>query len=395
MMISESSQPVRIGDEPGLTDYAEVFWKKKFSIALTLFLVSLCTAIISLMMPKTFQASSVLMPPTQNSASGILSSLSSLPFSGLLSQTTDESMSFIAILKSRTVMEDVVNHFDLIKRYDVENIEEAIRALNNNVMFIIEDEGTIRISASASTSWLHPDDEEDVARNLSADMANYYVAQLDVVGKGLKSKQASFRRKFIEKRYNENIVDLMNAEDRLKTFQQKNKMIALPEQTKAAIETAALMKGQILTNEVKLGVMATTLTAGHPEMERLKKENEEIKIQLAQMDYGTRKDHTIENKLFPSFSDVPDLGVKLMRLTRDVEIQNTLFAFLTQQYEEAKIQEAKDTPTIQVLDEAAIPIRKYRPRRMLMVASMFLLTLLVQISFIVSKLNQREQTPST
>jgi len=284
-------------------------------------------------------------------------------------------------------MEEVVNKFDLINVYEAENMEEAVRALSGNVFFMIEDEGTIVISANASTSWFHPDEEEELAKVLCADMANYFVEQLDVVGKGLKSQQASFRRKFIERRYNKNIEDLMKAEDSLKNFQQDQNMIALNEQTRAAIEIAAAIKGQILANEVQLGVMQTTLNPDHPEMKRIQKETEELKLQLLEMDYGTNSGHNRTDNLFPAFSDVPDLGIQLMRLTRSVEIQNTLFTFLTQQYEEAKIQEARDTPTIQVLDEAVVPVKKYRPRRMLFVVSIFLLTILMNIVYVIVRTN--------
>lgn len=378
-------------NDPGLFEYGHLFWENRLSIAKSLFIVSILSMAMSLIMPKTYQAAAVLMPPSsENSASGLLSSLTSFPLGGLLSQSADETTSFIAILKSRTVMEDVVRKFDLIDLYESENIEDAVLALNNNVMFTVEDEGTIRIAATVSTSWFHPDEEEEVAKTLSANIANYFVEKLDMVGKRLKSQQASFRRQFIEKRYYQNIADMTVAEENLKEFQQKYKLIALPEQTSAAIEAAALIKGQILSNEVKLAVMATTLTPGHPEMEMVIKENDELKSQLNLMDHGAKKDHSIENMLFPTFSEVPDLGVKLLRLKRDVEIQNTLFGFMTQQYEEAKIQEAKDTPTVQVLDEAVSPIRKYRPRRMLLVVSIFLVTFLVHISYIAAKANQKE-----
>lgn len=392
-MINEASGSNKYVEEPGLFEYSKIFWDKRWPIATSLFITSIFAIVISLILPKSYQASVVLMPPTQNSTAGLLSTLSSLPLGGLIPQTTDETMSFIAILKSRTVMEDVVNQFDLITRYEVDNIEEAVRALSNNATFTIEDEGTIRISADASTSWFHPDDEEEVAKTLSADMANYFVQQLDVLGKGLKSQEASFRRRFIEKRYNQNVKDLMEAEDSLKVFQQRHKTIALPEQTRAAIETAAIVKGQILADEVQLGVMTNTLSSDHPELERVKKEIVELKYQFRLMEYGSGNSAADTKNLFPVFSKVPELGVRLMRLQRNVEIQNTLFVFLTQQFEEAKIQEAKDTPTIQILDKAVAPIRKHRPRRMLMVVSLFLVTFLVNIIYIVAKTNQRVITP--
>ncbi|ODS30389.1 MAG: lipopolysaccharide biosynthesis protein, partial [Candidatus Scalindua rubra] len=327
------------------------------------------------------KSSAVLMPPSSESGVGILGALSDLPVGDFLSKADDATMSFIAILKSRTVMENVIDKYDLVNFYGVENIEEALESLGDNVSFEVEDEGTIRISANVATPWLHPEKEEEIAKELSADIANYFVKQLDVVNKGLKTQQASFQRIFIGERYKQNIEDLKNAEDRLKTFQEEHKMIALPEQTKAAIEVAATIKGQILSNDVQLGVMTTMLIPGHPEIERIKKETEELQLQLKQMDYGSDVSQSDQDKLFPVFSEVPELGIQLIRLQRDVEIQNTLFAFLTQQYEEAKIQEAKDTPTVQVLDQAKIPYKKYKPSRTRIAIVGFVLSLIGSMYF--------------
>ena len=374
-------------DEINLLDYAKILLKWKKLIIINVFVVSFLAVVISLMMPKTYKSSAVLMPPASESGVGILGALSELPMGSFLTKTGDETMSFIAILKSRTVMENVIDKFNLVNFYDAKNVEEAVAYLSDNVEFDVEDEGTIRISANVATSWFHPEEEEETAKTLSADVANCFVEQLDIVNKGLKTQEASFQRMFIEERYKQNIEDLKNAEDRLKTFQEEHKMVALPEQTKAAIEAAATIKGQILANEVQLGVMTTTLNPGHPDIDRIKKETEELKLQLREMDYGSETSQSDQDKLFPVFSEVPELGVRLLRLKRDVEIQNTLFTFLTQQYEEAKIQEAKDTPTVQVLDEAKIPIKRYKPRRSLIVASTLLFMLFINVIFVTVKTN--------
>jgi len=374
-------------DELKLSDYIKILWDRRISVVVSVGAVTTLFIILSLIMPITYQASTVLMPPTQNSASGLLSSLTSSPLGGLLSQETDATMSFIAILKSRSVMEAVIEEFDLINFYETENIEQAIWGLSGNTIFTLEDEGTIRISVNVGTDWFHPDEQEEKARELSAKMANYFVEQLDLVNKGLQSEQASFQRMFIEGRYNQNIEDLKQAEDSLKVFQEEQNMIALPEQTKAAIEIAAILQGQMLSNDIQLGVMASTLNPGHPEINKLKQENLGLKLKLRELDFGTGSGQSRENKLFPAFSQVPELGVQLMRLARDVEIQNTLFKFLTQQYEEAKIQEAKDTPTVQILDYAVAPIQKYRPRRTLIVVSIFLLMSLMNVLYVIAKTN--------
>jgi len=376
--------------EPGLMDYLLLLWERRVKVVASVAIVTSLVIVLSLMLPISYKASTVLMPPTQNSASGLLSSLTDSPLGGLLSQKTDATMNFIAILKSRSVMEAVIKEFDLINFYGVENLERAIWALTGNTIFLLEDEGTIRISVIVGTDWFHPDEEEERAKIMSARMANYFVAQLDSVNKSLQTEQASFQRKFIERRYFQNLEDLRRAEDSLKQFQQEQNMIALPEQTQAAIEIAAMLKGQMLANEVQLGVMTSTLNADHPEIFKLRQENRALKTKLKEMDLGRGGPRSREMNLFPAFTDVPELGFQLMRLTREVEIQNTLFKFLTQQYEEAKIQEAKDTPTVQVLDTAREPIQKYRPRRMLMVVGVFILMWLANFVYVVVKSNYGE-----
>jgi len=88
-------------------------------------------------------------------------------------------------------------------------------------------------------------------------------------------------------------------------------------------------------------------------------------------------------------ADVPELGVELVRLKREVEIQNTLFVFLTQQYEEAKIKEAKDTPTVQILDYPQIPQLKSAPKRVLILIFCIIITFFVNILFILYKSEKR------
>jgi len=353
-------------------------------------LIILFAILLSLVMPKTFRASAVLMPPLTESGMGVFSPLVDSPFGGLFPQQTDETMSMIAILKSRTVMTNVVNKFNLIELYDVENIDIAIQALNDHVVIDIDDEGTIRVSVDVLTHWFHPDPEEIVAKQLCSDIANYFIEQLDKVNKDLQTEQASFQRVFIEKRYQKNIQDLKLAEDNLKEFQEINNMISLPEQTNAALEAAATIKGHILAKEVRLEVLNNSYNTEHPDVDLLQNEISALTEQLHQMEYAKGSEESNVRELFPLFSKMPELETQLRQLMREVEIQNTLFTFLTQQYEEAKINEARDTPTIQVLDVAVKPNIKFKPNRSLLViaAGFFGLIFGIFIAFIRDRISQ-------
>jgi capsule polysaccharide export protein KpsE/RkpR len=339
-------------------------WRRRKVIIRNSLIVFVLSAIVALIMPKTYRSTAVIMPPAPQQDLGLLSSLmNNLPLPGFsIGQSELESQTFLAILGSRTVMEDVIGKFDLIEFYDVKNVEKAVEQLRGHSYFDIEDEGTITISVDISTGWLSGKEQDDRIKQFVRDVTNYFVADLDSVNKRLKTEQARFQRLFIEKRYKENIEDLRIAEDSLQAFQEANKMIALPEQTEAAIKAGAVVKAQILDAEVRLGILENFFSPTYPEIGRVKSEIAELESRLREMEAGSD-----EGKLFPGFRKVPDLAIQLLRLQREVEVQNTIYTFLTQQYEEAKIQEAKDTPTLQVLDQASRPEKKHAPRRTIFV----------------------------
>ena len=378
-------------NETNLMDIIPLLWSMRKSIIKNQLIIIVITIIFVFIIPKTYTSTALLMPPTSETGGmgSIMGALSNLPFGGMMSQTNDESLSTIAILKSRTLSEKVIKKFSLIDFYGVPNIDKALMSLSNHTNFEVEDEGTISISVDVDTEWLHSVESEEKSKNQCTDMAIYFVEQLDLINKSLKTEQASFHREFIGERYRQNLVDLKKAEDSLKIFQEKHKMVALPEQTLAAIEAAAAIKAQMLSNEVKLGVMLGALNTNHPDIDNIKKENSELSKKMNELEYGANVIGYKKSNLFPVLADVPELGVELVRLKREVEIQNTLFVFLTQQYEEAKIKEAKDTPTVQILDYPQKPQLKSAPKRVLILIFCIIITFFVNVLFILYRSEKR------
>ena len=357
-------------------DVINILNKCKISIIKNVFYISFITAIFSFILPKTFTAAAVLMPPGSQQDISILNAFSDseLPFGGLISKTEEEAMKLIAILKSRTVMETIIKKYNLIEFYKAENIEEALESLADHVSLEIEEEGTLSIKAHVSTGWLHYDKDELKVRELSAEIANEFVNQLDIVNKRLQTEQAVHQRKFLGERYGENLMDLIKAEEKLKQFKENHNIISIESQTRTAIESAAALKNQILINEVQKGVVSRKLKLNHPEIIGIEDEIRELTVKLHEIEYGRDTSENVRGNLFLVLSEIPQIDADLMRLTREVDIQSTLFIYLTQQYEDAKIQEAKNTPTIQLLDPAVTPIQKSSPKRLLMVFIMALIT---------------------
>jgi len=365
-------------------DYLYILVKRRKLIIVNFFIVAIITAAYSLIMPKTFSAATVVMPPTGGSS--LLSSLTSnLPVAGLLGGlggVSDETNTIIAILKSRSITENTIKQFGLFERYEAEDMEEAIKIFRNTVDVSVNDEGMIEIIVSADTEYLADEEKENEARTLCADIANFMVAELNRINTELQTREAKFNRIFIEKRYEQNKSDLREAENAIRSFGEKYGMISLPDQVSAAIQAAAQIESQIAVKEVELQAMKSTLYSGHSEIRKKEIELRELRKKLEEIKLGSPQQDTLA--IFPAFAKAPELGIKYLQLMRDLEVQNKIFEFLTQQYEQAKIQEARDTPMVQVLDTAIPPNKRTKPKRSLLVLLAGMVSIIFSALYILS-----------
>ena len=366
-------------DDIDLFRIGQILWKSKIEIIRNVFIVCIFSVILAFLLPKTYKTTSVIMPPTYETDTGMLGNIPGLFSLGSLlnPMTGSDANKFIAILNSRTVMQSVINKFNLVEFYNSVNEEEAQESLTDDTNFEIDEEGTIRISTQIKTGWFHYEEDEEFCKKLSMNITNYFVKKLDDINKKLKSEKDTQHRTFIENRYYQNIEELAKAEERLMAFQVKNNTIALPEQTSAVIQVATEIISLLSISQVKLSVLEETLSKDHPEIKYLKYEITGLNKQLKELDYGKK-----EITMIPGFSKVPDLSLKYRRLMRDYQVKNTLYNFLIQQYEEAKIKEAKDTPTVQVLDYAVLPQLKYKPARFRILIIGFVLTTILSMYYV-------------
>lgn len=372
-------------------DVLKIVYQNRFRFLKVFFITLFASALISLIVPEWYRSYSTILPPSDDGGlSNFASMLSDLPLQalGLGTGVSEEAILFTATFNSRTVMETVVNKFDLIKRYDVKNLEEAVKTLREHAGIVINEEGTLTIFAEARASWFcfFKNASRDEARNTAREMANFFVDEMDRVNKRLKTESAGNTRSFIEERYQENLHDLQVAEDEFKAFQKKYGMIALPEQTEATIKAAGEIKAAVVAKEIEMGVAEKSLSKTHPEYKRIKRELNELKKRYkefnAPIDYENDGDKI---DLFVPLEDAPEIGLKYLRKYREVFIQEKILEFLLPQFEQAKIKESKDTPTVQVLDEAVTPIKKHRPKRSLFVLFFTFSICIISFFYIVYK----------
>ena len=369
-----------------------LLWKYRKKLIINFFVTAIVIAGITLILPKSYRATAVVVPPVDQGGLGSLSLLANLP-GNLLGQGTDQISMFRAILESRTIFTNISIKYHLENLYNTENIEETINNLAENSDFEVTEEGTIKISVSVSTPFLSDSTDDDNARKLSAVLTNEFVTQLDAINRKLTSQQSRSNREFIEKRYNEVKLNLAEAADSYMDFQEKYGIIALSEQVEAAIGIAADYESELGISEIKYNVMRHSLGDNHPEVQ-LAKLNIDLLRKKIQSILGFSNsfvlDSTFTKKLFPLFSDIPHLGKKFIRVERDLEVQSLIYEFITQEFERAKIEEERDTPTVQVIDLAIPPIQKHRPRRSLLVLFATFLSSITYVAIILGKFSVKE-----
>src|SRR3990170_1202679 len=344
-------------DEINLLDYWRVIVKRKVLIGGIVFVAIVASVIYSLILPPIFASSTTIFPPQQESssmASGIMSQLGGGLgglAGGFLGISTPVD-TWLAILKSETIKEAIINRFGLMKVFEAKNMEDARNTLNGMVKVSKSKEGFISVTV------------EDKDPKMAATLANAYVEELDKINKGIMTTSGRRMRVFVEKRLAEAKVELTKAEEAIKVFQETNRAVKIDDQSRAVIDAIGSVKGLLMAKEVELQTFLSYATPYNPQAEILKTHVEELKERLRELEEGKRIPANPASKdIFIPTAKMPDLALQYARLLRDTKVQQTLYELLTQQYEMARIQEAKDTPTVQVLDMAQVPEMRSAPKR--------------------------------
>ena len=371
------TERVPLGDSASLFDYWDVLVARR-SVIGGLCLAGLVASLgISLLLPDVFESTSSVLPQLESKEGGMLAALLTSPAAGGMAQNlglglpsmpTTPTDVFVSILKSRVMADEVIAKFNLRDRYREKTMVETRKDLEDHLRITVTKEKVIKVAV------------EDHDPQVAADMANFYVANLDRLNRTVTVSKAGQNRAFIERRLHETMESMGKAEEALRDFQSKNKTVAVEAQAKVMIEAAAILQGQITAQEVQLQVMGSYLSSDNPDLARIRSNVEELKKQLAIMGSGKDgKGIVLGDRLHPAMTNVPDLALQFGRLFRQVKVQETLFTLLTSQHEQAKIAEARDTPTVQVLDSAVPADKRSRPRLLLNLAVAGMLSLVVGI----------------
>jgi len=322
-------------------------------------------ALFAFLLPEQYQSTVQLMPPDSQSSSGaMLAALSAKAGNGIGAVAGDllggnsTGALFVGILRSRTLEDRLVERFDLRKVYG-EKLEDDARTRLANNTGVSEDHKSGIISLTAT--------DHDAVR--AAAIAQGYVEELARLVSELSTSSAHRERVFLEDRLKVVKHELDEASGEFSQFASKNAAINIPEQGKAMVEAVALLQGQLIAAESEMKGLEEIYTPNNVRVRSVEARVSELRHQLQKLDGNS--DPAAPGRLpaappdYPTIRELPLLGVTYADLLRRTKIQEAVYETLTQQYELAKVQEAKESPSVKVLDAASVPEKKVFPPRLL------------------------------
>jgi uncharacterized protein involved in exopolysaccharide biosynthesis len=329
------------------------------------------TTLIAFLVPSEYESTARLMPPDQqpggglalmamlgggqNGGSGGLGSLAT----DLLGVKTTGAM-FIAVMHSRTAEDGIIQRFDLKKVYWTRLEESTRKRLEKNTE-ILEDRKSGVITLIVT--------DHDAKR--AAAMAGAYIEQLDALTAKLNTSAAHRERVFLEGRLNKIMVELESAEKDFSQFASKNATIDISAQGRAMLEGAASLQGQLIGAESQLEGLRQIYSDNNIRVRSTQARIAELRSQLQKLG-GTSgvtvpSDQSTTDNAYPTLRQLPILGVPYADKFRQLKVDEAVYETLTKQFELAKVQEAKEIPSVKVLDQPDVPERKSFPPRTLII----------------------------
>ncbi len=377
---------IEVVDEQALREARErsaarvrLLWqKRRFLFRATIF-GFLIAILIALVIPTRYTSTAELMPPDQTSGGGsaMLAALSSRVGGGLASmaenvmgvKTTGDL--FIGILQSDTVRDDLIQKFDLQKVYKTRYIEDTRKVLAAHTGISADSKsGIITVSVT------------DHNPKRAAAMAQEYVYELNWVVTHLNTSSAHRERVFLDERLKQVKTNLEDSEKQFSQFASQKGAIDITAQGKAMVTAAATLQGELIAAESELQAYRQIYTDGNVRVRSLQARVNELHSSLEKLTGKSANEKSSAEQLYPSLRELPVLGVTYADLYRRMKVEEAVFETLTKQDELAKVEEAKEIPSVKVLDPPEVPDKKSYPPRSLIVIMGAMLALVLGATWI-------------
>lgn len=357
-------------------DVLIILSRRRNFIAGFTFCVALLTAIVVLVVPSKYTATTVVLPPSQN-ASVSSALMGQLGGSSALASVAGASLGirspgdmYVSLFRSRTVEDSLIQRFGLMGRYKSKTMFDARRGFEEHSTVVLgTKDGLIRITV---TDW---------DPKLAADIANSYVDEFRKLTANLAITEASQRRVFFQQQLLDANQNLTSAEEAMKHTEQSTGVLQVDSQARSLIESAAVLRGQVVAKEVQLQAMRSYATEDNPDMVVAEQQLAALKSQLAKLG-GTSANSSSE--IIVPKGNIPEAGMEYIRKLRDVKYYETVEQLIAKQFEIAKLDEARQGAIVQVADVAVPPDKRSSPHRTLTVILMTLIAFVIAILWVLA-----------
>lgn len=370
-----------------------VLWERRRFLMRAALAGLAAATLVAFLIPKQYESTAQLMPPDSQSPNSLalLAGLSGSGGLGLLAGdllgVKSNGALFIGVLRSRTVQDRLVDRFDL-KRVYGKKLQTRAREKLGQETVISEDRKSGIISISVS----------DADKQRAAALASAYVDELNTLIARVSTSSARRERMFLEDRLAGVKLDLESAEKDFSHFASTKGAIDIPQQGKAIVEAAATLEGQLIAAQSELEGLRQIYTDQNVRVQSTQARINELKTQLNKL-VGTATDaqqgdtDAASNTPYPTLRQLPVLGVPYADKLRRMKVQEAVFETLTKQYELAKVQEAKEIPSVKMLDAPVVPELKSFPPRLLIVLLGTLLTTMATLAWVLATAYWHETDP--
>lgn len=376
MAANESASMDERLDDEAVVSFVEIAtWlgEGKGTIAVVTLVATLLAAAWAFTRTPIYTASTALLAPNAQQSSGT-NALATLAAAGVLggsvTKTPDEF--YTALLKSNSVLRSLDERFQLREHYHFSTFEALRRGIS----------GYIRVTPDKKSGLITVSvDDEDP--KFAAELANAHLPEVSKVLGRLAVSEAQQRRKFFEQQLGESKESLVKAEQALRAVQEKSGVVVLDKQAEALIIGASEIRARIAEREVQLKVLRTGATERNPEVMRLSSELAALRAELQRME--SNSDGPPGGPADIPVGRLPEASIEYIRAQRNLKLQETLLEAMVRQFEIAKLDEAKEAPSLQLVDKAAPPDHKSKPSRLTIIVVGFLLGLFGSIAVIVAR----------
>lgn len=348
------------GGEISIVDLLIILAKHKKRIVGWSLLAVVGALVLGFALPNIYRAGTKLLPPqqAQSGAGALLAQIGGIT-GGVAKNPNDL---YVGMLKSRTIADQLIKKYNLTKVYETDSIEKARKILESNTYISAGKDGLITVEVESK-------DKKLVAR-----LANAYVDELLALTKVLAVTEAGQRRMFFERQLEISKNNLAAAEMALKEALELHGVISVDSDSRAIVETLARLRAQISAKEIQLSAMRAFVTTNNQDFKHGQEVLNSLRSEFSKLQNGRPG---AEGPVAGGKSQ----GLENIKILREVKYHQQLYELLSKQYEAARLDEARDSSVIQVLDAAIEPERKFKPARLIIV---LLLTAMALFAAIVS-----------